>query len=421
MVVGLALVVALACDKPSSDSEAKREPTSEASPPAVEPKAPEPEQQPTPSAEPDPTPPSAPTLASVAATVERVEDPSATAWAHYKAKDYAAALPYFAQASVAEPSAWKHPYNLACAAALAGDTPLVELGLREAVARDRQASASKARRDADLASVRGEPWFEPILRGEPIEAPPPAPLAGPALSKTQLEPLLAKLEAGHGVRPKVRASIAHTDDGGPIGWVLYTISSMDLCRKTGTQKACTAKLRGEPEDGDYDQTGCGHEYLVRAQLGAEPILAEPIALRVPCKIGKLRRFEADDVDADGKLELVIDVTGRQQALGMHETEIHELGRDLRILRLDGSTQLEFVVEFSISEIAPGYALTRKFELVDDNGDGHPDLLIETRDFTGIVDLEFDDALWLAEGDEEVVGPITLEVRHYLPAKDQWGR
>lgn len=426
--------LALACDKPRADDIAKEQPAAapsdgEAKVPSDEPAVvndePKPSDEPKPT-EPKPTDeptPSEPTIESLAASVERADDPSATGWTHLKAKQYAAALPYFAQASLAEPSAWKHPYNLACAAALAGDPAIAQLGLRAAVARDREATASKARRDADLASVREQPWFEATLRGEPThEDLPSAPsVDAKPLSKAQLEPLLAALEAKHGVRPRVRASLTHSEDGHTLAWALYSVAHMDVCLKTSTKPKCAAKLRGEPDEGDFDQTTCGEEYLVAARMGDSLTLAEPRALKLPCKIAKVRRFELADVDTDGKLEVALDVTGRRSALGMHETELSEAGREVRILRLDDTVQWELTVEWTISEIAPGYERAQTFSWTDENADGHSDLFLETKEFVGIADLHFDDALWLTdEVDEEAVGPYSSQLRYYDPAKDEWG-
>src|SRR5690606_38335247 len=133
----LALVSTLACDKvegggeakgqdtpsekPASESDEKAQPQqSEPSESEAEPSKPseaEPSEAEPSESEPSVAPaPAKRTIESLAASVERAEDPSASGWTHLKAKDYAAAIPYFAQASLAEPTAWKHPYNLACAA-----------------------------------------------------------------------------------------------------------------------------------------------------------------------------------------------------------------------------------------------------------------------------------------------------------------
>lgn len=109
---------------------------------------------------------SEPTLDSLGASVSHDHYPSATAWAHYQAGEYLEAVPYFARVSAIQPSEWTHPFNLACAAALAGDEQLAKLGLTEAVARDREATASRARSHVDLVTMRDKPWFEPTLRGE---------------------------------------------------------------------------------------------------------------------------------------------------------------------------------------------------------------------------------------------------------------
>lgn len=433
----LALASALACDKvqtgggeakeqdtpsakpasASDDAEKAQPQQSETSKPSgAEPSESEPASEPT--VEPAPA---KRTIESLAASVERAEDPSASGWAHLKAKDYAAALPYFAQASLAEPTAWKHPYNLACAAALAGDHEAAQLGLAAAVARDREATASKARRDADLASVRDEPWFEPLLRGEPTPSPTPSAKAKP-LSKAQLDPILTQLEAKYGVRPVVRASLVHVEPGGEtLGWVLFGITKMDECLKTSTKAKCTAQLKSGRDMGDFDDRTCAREYVVRAQLGDELTLAEPRELKPACSAANVRRFELADVDVDGKLELILDVTGRHFGYGVHEEEAIDAAREVRILRLDDTVQFELTVRWSTVAIAPGDERSQRFTLTDDNGDGHADLFIETKEFVGIDELAFDDALWLtSEVDDEAVGPYSAHVRHYQPATDEWG-
>ncbi len=100
---------------------------------------------------------------------------SKAAWGHYKAKDHAAAQKEFALASIADEVSWKHPFNFACASAKAGDTAMVKVGLAEAMAREPETVARKARKDGDLASVRDEAWFEEILSGESAEDAPPSP------------------------------------------------------------------------------------------------------------------------------------------------------------------------------------------------------------------------------------------------------
>jgi hypothetical protein len=229
--------------------------------------------------------------------------------------------------------------------------------------------------------------------------------------------VIAKLEAKYGVRPVVRGSIAHEDGG----WVLFSITKMDECLKTSSKSKCTAQLRGAGDMGDFDDRTCGKEYVVRAQLGAEVTLAEPRALKPACKAANVRRFELADVDADGELELILDVTGRRVGVGAHEEEVIEAGREVRILRLDDTVQFELTVGWTTVAIAPGDERTQTFALTDANGDGHADLFIETKQFVGIDELDFDDALWLtSEVDEEAVGPYSAHTRFYEPATDEWG-
>jgi len=234
-----------------------------------------------------------------------------------------------------------------------------------------------------------------------------------------LRRLSTALEARHGIRVKVRASLALAGENGEtLGWAVYTVGKMELCLRDESQKQCKVTLLGEPELGDYDQTKCGHEFVVRARLSEALHVDDPIELSVPCKVDELRRLAAADVDADGEAEIVVDVTGKQSALGMHHTDLVRGARDVRIFRLDGSTQLEFAVAWELSEIAPGGGTTRMFEWRDENGDGHPDLVVKAREFEG-YHFRFDDAMWLSSPQEDHVEPISTSVHTYVPSRDEW--
>lgn len=78
--------------------------------------------------------------------------------------EFAAAAALFHRETHADPTAWKGPYNLACAYARAG-APATEAALREAVRRDGAAVRRRAVDDADLASVRDRPWFAALVGG----------------------------------------------------------------------------------------------------------------------------------------------------------------------------------------------------------------------------------------------------------------
>ncbi len=85
------------------------------------------------------------------------------AWKNFKAKRFAPAADLFAKASDAS-AAWKHPYNLACARALGGLAD-VEAALKLAIERGGASVKTKAAKDADLTSVRGEAWFTGLVSG----------------------------------------------------------------------------------------------------------------------------------------------------------------------------------------------------------------------------------------------------------------
>ncbi|WAS97382.1 TPR end-of-group domain-containing protein [Nannocystis punicea] len=77
-------------------------------------------------------------------------------------QDFAAAATAFVAATHADPSAWKGPYNLACAYARAGDER-ARPALRLAVERGGEAVRKKAATDKDLDGVRAQAWFAATL------------------------------------------------------------------------------------------------------------------------------------------------------------------------------------------------------------------------------------------------------------------
>ncbi len=68
----------------------------------------------------------------------------------------------FAKATIADPDAWKGPYNAACAWARAKDAQ-AEAALAEAVRRGGASVRDKARKDADFDGVRSEAWFTKLV------------------------------------------------------------------------------------------------------------------------------------------------------------------------------------------------------------------------------------------------------------------
>lgn len=93
-----------------------------------------------------------------------LEEDNEVAWAHYKAKRFDAAAQYFARVAARE-QAWKHAHNIACASALLGRHEDARIALGESLRRGGEEATRAARRDRDLASVRGSSWFEPLVSG----------------------------------------------------------------------------------------------------------------------------------------------------------------------------------------------------------------------------------------------------------------
>lgn len=376
------------------------------------------------------------------------EDPHKTGFQHYKAGEYAKAQPYFALAATRDTVAWKHPFNLACASAKQGDETTARVALVEAVRRGGETVVAKAGRDADLASVRSSAWFQPVLRGEPW-APPktpddPAAPAEPALgppaggeiplgsttkiAAADLAKVIAELTKIHHAKPVVRASLQHPGPGGElVGWAIYEYGRFDACvgghadKKAG-KKACKLALGASPDDEEEGSPGemeCTDQWLVRVSPLASGTIAAREQLMVACAMQKVRRLDALDLDGDGHDEILIDVVGEHSSAGFRDSVETDYGRLVRVLRLDGTTQLELDARWTTSEITPSEAIARRIALRDDDGDGRADLVVQSREFAAIHGVKFADDLW-PEGDpSEELGSITTAVWRYDTAKDAW--
>jgi hypothetical protein len=465
------LAATAACDRGAADPSAAAAPAKTEPAPPVAPSDPTPMAKPagkpitTPAARtepvvapvvaPPPAIPPEPEQESFAMLVERLskglpptDDPYAAGFARYRAKAFDEAMPLFALAAQRDLVAWKHPFNLACAAARSGDQTIARLALIEAVRRGGASVVAKARRDADLEAVRSSAWFEPVLRGEtgvparPAAGPPP-PTPTPTsklvdlprgttkpIDRAQLDRLVDALAVVHHAKPVVKASLQHTDaDGTARGWAIYELSRFEACVGAASdpkrgKKACKRKLAGNPDEGEPGELECTDQWLVQWMVSIAPTDAidtdEREELGVGCTMTKVRRLDALDLDGDGKDEVLVDVVGSHSSEGFRESEELEVGRVVRVLRLDHSTQLEFDVQWDAVEISPNDATARRFELRDDDGDGHADLAVSTRDLTATPDVELDDAMWPTAGEpDDTVGPVHTVVWRYDPAKDAW--
>jgi hypothetical protein len=119
-----------------------------------------------------------------------VAEDGATAWKHYKAKEYPAAARHFARVA-ARDAAWKHAHNMGCALAMAGKPDDVRIALAESIRRGGADAIALARKDSDLAAVRTLDWFEPLLAN-----PSPSTIADATVPDEDEEPLPANCPPG---------------------------------------------------------------------------------------------------------------------------------------------------------------------------------------------------------------------------------
>lgn len=418
-------------------------PAAEVEPAEVVPAEPEPAKvdapsEPGPDPEELPAPPisDADALAALAGRAEASENDVASAWSHYKAQRWAAAQASFAKATLDEPHAWKHPFNLACASARGGDERMARIGLTEALARDRASVERKASRDADLASVRGSGWFASLFatvdpaaasevepagaEGERARTPPKQPKTTNArLRKPQLAAIAEQLATRHGLPVRFRSSLALTDT---IAFVVYDYKRYDACLLQASKQECRKQLAGrtyEPRISDYE---CRSTWIARVALGGTIELAEPVRLEAPCKVDSVRRFVAGDFDGDGSEEVLL------MAVGVRSTDLSVeadtfAGSVFMVLRSDGSVQLDLHYAWSLSTSTgphddTGHDVGHRQWLRDVDGDGRLDLEIESIPFPGEDEFDVDYDLWPAL-DEPPDRPVTYEVRLYDASTDSW--
>ena len=240
------------------------------------------------------------------------------------------------------------------------------------------------------------------------------------LAKAQLTQLRDALKAKHGVETVVKSSLLVTPaSGDPIAFAVYEYSIFDECQKTSTKKECRKKLRGDREMGETNDMRCTKAWMVRAELGAKVALDEPAKVSVPCTIGRVRGLFEADVDADSKPEVVLDVVGKRETEGFREGGETYANRTVRIFRLDGTSQFTLDVSWVLIEFTPAEETSQRYGLEDTNGDGHPDLELQTVEFMGEDMTEFDGVLWPALDDPDVIHKVSTQVLVYSPSADEW--
>ncbi|HWB76617.1 MAG TPA: hypothetical protein VG755_16745 [Nannocystaceae bacterium] len=402
--------------------------------------------------EPAPTIADAPREETFDALIDRLADGVSSGdaakdgFAQLEAGAYAKAQPFFALAAQRDRVAWKHPFNLACAAAKNGDDDIARVALVEAVRRGGEKTAAKARTDADLASVRDQAWFEPVLRGEPWPKPAAPAIATPVvpanpepkpapedtgpkqtelphgettpIAAAQLDTIVAALAPIHHATPVVRASLQHGD----TGWAIYEYSRYEAClgeQAAGIVKQKKDKCRSRKEWNGKDNTAeCTDQWLVRTSSLAPLTIAARTELSVGCALHDVRRLDVLDLDADGQDEILVDVIGAKTSTGFRDSQSIKHSRKVRVLRLDGSEQLAFDVALTEVDMTPNEVIAKRFELGDDNGDGHPDMRVWMRRLMN-DGMDLDDEMWPAGPASEELGEIRVAVWRYDEAKDVW--
>lgn len=436
------LLMLAACDRGPEPAEVVSKAPAPAPAPAEPPAAPEPEPAPP---DPEPEPPAVydQLIVKLSEDAAPTAESESEAWTHYEAKRYAEAQRAFALASLHDREAWKHPFNLACASARLRDEAMVRVGLIEAMARDPEATAAKARGDGDLAAYRAAPWFEAVVgpraarvpdEDEP-QIPDDAALAGPKLDRphplppgrhvplaaARLEQVRPELLDTHGLYPQLRASLEFQDEAGVTrGYVVYDYSVVDECMTRHRQRFCVQRFGEGPDYDRYDRSHCTKQFIARIRFD-EQLELEVRELGFYCGPADVQRLDVLDADGDGVDEVVIDIRSRAELLGMRYTSDFWSGQVFEVHRLDGSPQFRFEHHVRTYEILSLNETFRRVVTRDLDEDGHVDFVIQSRMFETNSAYRFSDDFWPDPSDERHVAldKLRTEIHEYDPEEDRW--
>lgn len=287
------------------------------------------------------------------------------------------------------------------------------------------AKAKPVQKDADVVPAVEDAPEEPLV-GDPPRTPPKQPKAvSKPLAKEQLTALRAALEQKHGLAVRVRASLALPQANGEVlGFAVYDYGRFKECLLTASKADCRDRLGGSGDAPELIDSACLDTWLVRVGVATTLTIDDPVKLEyddpplASCKLTKVRRLAAADLDGDGSDEVLLDAFGSREGEG-RVGPVLEAWRVFRVVRLDGTTQLDLDDAWFLhgEAQATDEALGRRIWFRDGDGDGNLDVEVEHRWLREPESVDAED-LWPEFG-AEPEGPVTYAVWSYVKASDEW--
>ncbi|MBO6936643.1 MAG: VCBS repeat-containing protein [Deltaproteobacteria bacterium] len=247
------------------------------------------------------------------------------------------------------------------------------------------------------------------------------------------------LRQQHQVRSEIAAQHSTPrEEGGRNVVTLLRFSPFEACvaakEEAGTEGPAAREQCAETRDPqDWDLEPSVSLRLLMGHFTATPP-RRPVgwggAMEVPtdlllepsCSLAGDPVIESGDVDGDGTDEVTIRY-GCSTGDSMNRGEVFAVSSDyyLRILRPDGTFQLAGLVTRSTADDTDTMNMQRQSDVrfTDENGDGNPDLVVETLEWEGSICSP--DEVTFPEDDDygNCAGSRERNVYLYVPERDAW--
>ncbi len=314
---------------------------------------------------------------------------------------------------------------------------------------DQRPEPSAASDPAPAPAPEGREAPEPIAPAAPVEVPTEAPEKtiepSPALEadpKPEAETRVAPIPAGdrssaelsEKMRDRIRFQLERDggvsvkldpiihlihEDGSSTVYAIGHRSDFEICvhEKGGgkeARKACHAEQAADDLERPMKRTYCSQRSVVRAtygkpkpgkeRYGGTLTIDGEVEIGGACEHTRTARFNFEDVDTDGKDELVVDDRSQSPEANFRSGgQSWPMTRAFLIVGDDLSIHASLVTRTHPTEGLGAFDETaRRWRFEDRNDDGHPDLVVEQATYLNDGMCDYDTDLWPWPADEEDV-------------------